>query len=81
MYIITTHCFVVTSWTKIPYTSDLLSDDSLKHGVAVTELKVGHSHWYSEGGVEVFVEYYCSFVWVMYCHIVVIDEVWFELRF
>ena len=35
----------------------------------------------SEGGVEVFVEYRYSFVWVMYCHIVVIDEVWFELRF
>ena len=26
--------FVVSSWTRILYTSDLLSDSSLKHGVA-----------------------------------------------
>ena len=26
--------FVVSSWTRISYTSDSLSDNSLKHGVA-----------------------------------------------
>ena len=72
---------MVSSWNRISYTSDSLSDSSLRQGAegAGNDWVDGKTVNGSEGGVEVFIEYLGSLTWVMYYHSV-INEVWFKLR-